>query len=301
METFGRAALVVKKVGGIPPGSGALDVHSSGGSGRIGYGVDRNQDYVHGWRRGARLPTRSKILRQGRSRSFGRGHGGDVWTYNHENETTEAFTGRSRPVFTRLQTEEFRLRSEARGYVDVRGRRFGSLGRVTIMSATRGSWEFDEVCTAVRTSFSGCPTNRWSHGTFGVDELEDRVEDELRDHVNFGGDAELESDIETIVGALGPIEESDAVEVLTTWKRPLRRRSSIEVSEHLCTNTQTARQLSELSEARSCYVGWSYLVLQLSRCWPLQPKLPKEASPSIWRRRWRPSCFLRSGADGDCR
>ena len=52
-----------------------------------------------------------------------------------------------------------------------------------------------------------------------MDELEDRVEDELQDHVGFQDDAEFESEIEAIVGALEPIGESDAVEVLTTWKQ----------------------------------------------------------------------------------
>ena len=54
----------------------------------------------------------------------------------------------------------------------------------------------DELCTAMRKSFLGCPPDRWSHGAFGVDDLEDRVEDEL------GGDAEFESAIEAPVGAL---------------------------------------------------------------------------------------------------
>ena len=30
-------------------------------------------------------------------------------------------------------------------------------------AATRKSWEFDEVCTAIRTSFPGCPPDPWSH------------------------------------------------------------------------------------------------------------------------------------------
>ena len=59
------------------------------------------------------------------------------------------------------------------------------------MSATRRSWEFGDVCVAIRTSFPGCPPDRWSHGTFGV-ELEDAVEDEAQDHAGFGDDAELE-------------------------------------------------------------------------------------------------------------
>ena len=41
---------------------------------------------------------------------------------------------------------------------------------------------------------------------------EDRVEDEPQDHVDFGGDAEFESEIEAIMAALEPIEGSGAVE-----------------------------------------------------------------------------------------
>ena len=122
-------------------------------------------------------------------------------------------------MFTRLLAEGVNLPSEARGYIVLRGCRLGSLGRATIMSATRRSWEFDEVCAAIRTSFLGCPPDRWSHGTFGVDELEDRPDHELQDPVDFGGDTEFESEIEAIVGALEPTEESDAIEVLSTWKQ----------------------------------------------------------------------------------
>ena len=70
-----------------------------------------------------------------------------------KNETTESFTGRSRLAFTRLQTEGVNLPSGARGLIVLRGCRLGSLGRATIMSATRRSWEFEEVCTAIQTSF----------------------------------------------------------------------------------------------------------------------------------------------------
>ena len=84
-----------------------------------------------------------------------------------KNETTEAVTGRSRLVIARLPTEGVHLPSEARGYAVLRGCRLGSLGRATVMSTTRRSWEFDEVCTAIRKSFPGCPPGRWSHGTLG--------------------------------------------------------------------------------------------------------------------------------------
>ena len=44
----------------------------------------------------------------------------------------------------------------------------------------------EEECTAIRTSSPACPPDRWSHGTFGVEELEDRIEDETQDHVSSG-------------------------------------------------------------------------------------------------------------------
>ena len=132
-----------------------------------------------------------------------------------KNETTETCTGRSRLVFTRLQSESVNLLWEACwGYSVLRGCRLGSLVQATIMSATRRNWEFDDVCMAIWTSFPSCPPDGWSHGTFGVEEVEDWIQDKTQDHVEFGDDAELESEIEAIVGALEPKEESDAMEVL---------------------------------------------------------------------------------------
>ena len=69
------------------------------------------------------------------------------------------------------------------------------------------------------TSFPGCPSDRWSRGPLGVEELEDRIEGETQDHVEFGDDAELESEIGAIEGALEPLEESDTIEVLATLKQ----------------------------------------------------------------------------------
>ena len=84
------------------------------------------------------------------------------------------------------------------------------------MSATRRSWEFYDVRMAIRTSFPCRPPDWQSHGTFGMGELDDRIEGGTQDHVEFGSDIELESEIEAIVGALEPTEESDAIEVLPT-------------------------------------------------------------------------------------
>ena len=46
---------------------------------------------------------------------------------------------------TRLQSGGVNLPSEAGGQFALRGCRLGSLGRATIVSATRRSWEFDDV------------------------------------------------------------------------------------------------------------------------------------------------------------
>ena len=56
----------------------------------------------------------------------------------------------------------------------------------------------------------------------------------------------------------------------------------------------------ELSEAGYCKVGWSDSMFTPAGI-PCRQKLPKEARPSVWRRRWRATGFLRSGAAGDCR
>ena len=95
------------------------------------------------------------------------------------------------------------------------------------MSATRGRWEFGDDCMAIRTSFPGCPQDLWSHGTFGVEQLEDRVEDETQDHVEFGDDAEFESEIEAIVGVLEPLNKVTRLKFLRPG-RPWHKGSSIE-------------------------------------------------------------------------
>ena len=50
-----------------------------------------------------------------------------------------------------------------------------SLRKPTIMSATVGAGSFMMCAWRSRTSSPGCPPDRWSHRTFAVDELEERV------------------------------------------------------------------------------------------------------------------------------
>ena len=89
------------------------------------------------------------------------------------NETTEPFTGRSRHVFGRLQTEGVDLPSEARGYIVLRGSRLGSLGGAT-------------VCMHGNPSGIS-PQDGFSYEAPGVDELEHRVEDEPQKRSDFDG------------------------------------------------------------------------------------------------------------------
>ena len=100
----------------------------------------------------------------------------------------------------------------------------------------------------------------------------------------FGDDAELESDIEAIVGALELMEESDAIEVLATCKTdqdghgPRKAQSGPEDAR-----TPTLEQHADSqkrSETRSRKVGGSHSVLQLSTSWSFQSKLSKETRPS---------------------
>ena len=75
-----------------------------------------------------------------------------------------------------------------------------------------------------------------------MEELEDKVEDETKDHVDFGGGAEFESEIEAIVGAPEPTKESDAVE-LATWKQTrtnMTQEKHQSVSENTCDPDSTS-------------------------------------------------------------
>ena len=69
---------------------------------------------------------------------------------------------------------------------------------MTVVVATQ-KLGIGEVCSAIRVSCPGCPPDRWSHGIFVVDELEDRVENEPQEHVDFGSDAEFEFEMEATV------------------------------------------------------------------------------------------------------
>ena len=75
------------------------------------------------------------------------------------------------------------------------------------VSADSGAWVEQRSCLqhagagslmncarAIRTSFPGCQPDQWSYGTPGAE-----------DHVEFGDDAEFESEIEVIVGVLEPM------------------------------------------------------------------------------------------------
>ena len=106
-ERWARAALVVKKVGGMPPEAlGALDVHSAGWSGRVS--TDAGQKLVFR-ELDQRFPDKVAADRMGEAMEMTFG------LKITKNGTTEAFTGRSRLVFTRLQTEGANLPSEDRG------------------------------------------------------------------------------------------------------------------------------------------------------------------------------------------
>ena len=82
-----------------------------------------------------------------------------------------------------------------------------------------------------------------------MEELEDKVEDETKDHVDFGGGAEFESEIEAIVGAPEPTKESDAVEV-ATWKQT---RTAMTQEKHNRSLRTPVYQQPKLAGRTRCY------------------------------------------------
>ena len=105
-----------------------------------------------------------------------------------------------------------------------------------------------------------------------------------------------------VVGALEPTEESDAVEVLATWKRTWTAMDGTGEAQSRIEDIGTSTfgqhlDCQEHPETRSREIGWWYTVLQLSGSWPFQLELPKETSPSISGGCWCASCLLRPGTD----
>ena len=147
------------------------------------------------------------------------------------------------------------------------------------MSEIRRSCKLHDVCMAIRTSFPGSPADRWFHGTFGVE----WIEDETQDHVEFGDDAELESEIEAIVGGLEPIEESDAIEVLATWKKNQDGMAQEKLNLGLTTpvrqnsnSTSIAKNVPKPDLARLAGCTRSYSCPEVGHC------TPKHLFHAIW-------------------
>ncbi|CAK0911130.1 unnamed protein product, partial [Prorocentrum cordatum] len=136
-------------------------------------------------------------------------------------ETTEAYTWRAQLVFARLPTEGVDLPSVARGYLILRGARLGNFGRATVMSATHLSWNVDEVCTAIRTAFPGIPPERLTQAACAVEEefVDSEAPPPPEPYQEEGAEDDVTQEIDAIVQAAEPIEESDAVEILATWKQ----------------------------------------------------------------------------------
>ena len=99
-------------------------------------------------------------------------------------------------------------------------------------------------------------------------------EDGSPHHVEFGDDAEFESEIKTIVDALEPTEE----------KRREDKRKAQSKAEGVCTPTLDQHvNHKERSRTISCEVDWSHKVVKLSRSWSFQPKVPKETLPNAFK------------------
>ena len=165
-----------------------------------------------------------------REREFGINGCTDRISYCKPYLSLMVLTGRSRLVFTRLCTEGVNPPSEARGYIALRGRRLGSLNRVTIVPATRWSSEFDVVCTAIHPSFPGTPG--W---------LNWKTESRMSIRSTW---------ISEVTHSLNPIQEGDAVEVLAAWMQPRTAMTQEKLSR--CLRTPVYQHLNSTSITKNC-------------------------------------------------
>ena len=118
-----RAAPVAKKVGGMPPGALGLCICSllDGQAALALESIELEDTCMDGGEQlvfrelNQRFPDKVAADRMGEA--IGETFGPKIT----KNETTDAFTGRSRLVFARPQTEGVNLPSDARGHVVLRG------------------------------------------------------------------------------------------------------------------------------------------------------------------------------------
>ena len=104
-------------------------------------------------------------------------------------------------------------------------------------------------------------------------------------NVESGDDAEFESEIEAIVGALGTIEESDAIEVPATWKQTRTAMTQEKLTRNF-PKPDLARLACRIRCCNSREVGISVGIVQRSASKHLEVTLACELFQAIgncWR------------------
>ena len=115
--------------------------------------------------------------------------------------------------------------------------------------------------------------------------------------MEFGRDAECASEILATVGALEPIEESDAVDVLATWKQTrsaMNQEKLSQRSENTCAPTleQHVNHQERTSRSQTLLLGW-LVALGVTNCLDVgyvSRHLPKKRAPASRGGRWSGSC-----------
>lgn len=125
-------------------------------------------------------------------------------------ESTASFTGKVRAAFQQAEAEGIRFPSVARGYMVLRFAKLTPERRAVVLAAARRSYDENDIVAALRTTYpEGLHQGRSSANV--VAEIEDDaapIDDEqlamVADEFDTDGNE--------------PIDESDAVEVLLSWK-----------------------------------------------------------------------------------
>ncbi len=142
-------------------------------------------------------------------------------------ERTPVYVGRAKEAFDRAAREGVNFPSVARGFLLLRGARLSPERRAVVLSAAHRSYEEQEVSAAMRQTYPQylhdprTPIN-FAEAAEDMNEPEEDYEEQEIDALIAGTfEAAEEDDV---------IEESDAIDVLVTWKQQRQANNAVKNS-----------------------------------------------------------------------
>ena len=136
-------------------------------------------------------------------------------------ERTAEYTGRALTAFQKAEKVEVKLPSMAKGYLVLRGLGLSIDRRAVVLAASNRKYDLESVCSAIRATFPELVPERHVH--LAEAEPIAPTDSEVAVALPELEDPEVTvDDVESYLlmddEAAEPIEESDAVDILATWK-----------------------------------------------------------------------------------